>query len=68
MLVFTKVKRINLYNIKNLDILCCAYNTKYYLIASYLLEKPTNSRTHQKIQQNLMKCKVQNQSGTKLIK
>ena len=44
-------------------------NAKYYLIASYLLEKPTNSRTRQKIQQNLMKCiKVQNQSGTKLIK
>ena len=44
-------------------------NTKYYLIASYLLGKPTNSRTRQKIQQNLMKCiKVQNQSRTKLIK
>ena len=44
-------------------------NTKYYLIASYLLGKPTNSRIRQKIQQNLLKCiKVQNQSGTKLIK
>ena len=44
-------------------------NTKYYLIASYLLGKPTNNRTRQKIQQNLMKwIKVQNQSGTKLIK
>ena len=44
------------------------HNTKYYLIASYLLGKPTNNRTSQKIQQNLMKCiKVQNQSGTKLI-
>ena len=44
-------------------------NTKYYLIASYLPGKPTNNRTHQKIQQNLMNCiKVQNQSGTKLIK
>ena len=44
-------------------------NTKYYLIASYLLRKPTNSRTRPKIQQDLMKCiKVQNQSGTKLIK
>ena len=43
-------------------------NTSYYLIASYFLEI-TNNRTHQKIQQNLMKCiKVQNQSGTKLIK
>ena len=44
-------------------------NTKCYLIASYLLGKPTNSRTRQKIQKNLMKCiKVQNQSRTKLIK
>ena len=44
-------------------------NTKYYLIASYLLGKPTNNRTSQKILKNLMKCiKVQNQSGTKLIK
>ena len=44
-------------------------NTKYYLIASYLLGNLTNSRTRQQIQQNLMKCiKVQNQSGTKLIK
>ena len=44
-------------------------NTKYYFIASYLLGKPTNSRTRQKIHQNLMKCiKVQNQSGTNLIK
>ena len=44
-------------------------NTKYYLIASYLLGKPTNNRTRQKIQENLMKCiKVQNQAGTKLIK
>ena len=42
---------------------------KNYLIASYLLEKSTNNRTRQKIQQNLMKCiKVQNQSGTNLIK
>ena len=44
-------------------------NTKYYLIASYLLRKRANIRTCQKIQQNLTKCiKVQNQSGTKLIK
>ena len=44
-------------------------NTNNYLIVSYLLGKPTNSRTRQKIHQNLMKCiKVQNQSGTKLIK
>ena len=44
-------------------------NTKYYLTASYLLGKPTNSKTRQKIQQNLMKCiKVKNQSETKLIK
>ena len=69
MLVFIKVKKINFNNIENLDILCSHNNTKYYLIASYLLGKPANSRTHQKIQQNLMKCiKVQNQSGTKLIK
>ena len=38
-------------------------NTKYDLITSYLLGKQTNNRTHQKIQQNLMKCiKVQNRS------
>ena len=44
-------------------------NIKYYLIALYLLGKPTNNRISQKIQQSLMKCiKVQNQSGTKLIK
>ena len=44
-------------------------NTKYYLIASYLLGKPTNNIISQKIQQILMKgIKVQNQSGTKLIK
>ena len=30
------------------------YNTRYYLIASYFLVKPTNNRTRQKIQQNLM--------------
>ena len=43
-------------------------NTKYYLIASYLLGKPTNNRARQKIQQTLMKCiKVQNRSGTKLM-
>ena len=69
MLVFTKVKRIKLNNIEKLDILIAHNNTKYYLIASYLLWKPTNNRTRQKIQQNLIKCiKVQNQSGTKLIK
>ena len=44
-------------------------NTKYYLIASYLLGKLTNNKIRQKIQQNLVKClKVQNRSGTKLIK
>ena len=43
-------------------------NTKYYLIASYLFEKPTNNRTREKIQQNLMKCiKEQNKSETKLL-
>ena len=43
-------------------------NTNYYLIASYLLGKPTNNRIRYKIQQSLMKyIKVQNQSGTKLI-
>ena len=69
MLFFTKVKRISLNNIENLDIFYAHNNTKYYLIASYLLWKPTNNRARQKIQQNLMKCiKVQNQSGTKLIK
>ena len=40
----------------------------YYLIASYLLRKPTNKRTRQKIQHNLMKyIKEQNGKGTKLI-
>ena len=35
-------------------------NTKYYLIASYLLGKPTNNRISQKIQLNLIKfIKVQ---------
>ena len=49
--------------------LCVAHNnTKYYLIASYLLEKPTNNRTRQKKHQNLMKyIKVHNRSETKLI-
>ena len=43
-------------------------NTKYYFIASYLLGKPTNNRSRQKILQNMMKCiKEQNQSGVKLI-
>ena len=69
MLVFTKAKRINLNNIENWIYYAVRYNTKYYLIASYLLKKPTNNRTHQKVHQNLMKCiKVQNQLGTKLIK
>ena len=56
MLAFTKVKRIKLNNIENLDILCFANNTKYFLIASYLLGKPKNNKTRQKTQQNLMKC------------
>ena len=69
MLVFTKIKRINLNNIENWMYYAAHNNTKYYLIASYLQGKPTNSRTRQKMQQNLMKfIKVQNQSGTKLIK
>ena len=43
-------------------------NWIYYLIVSYLLRKPTNNRTRQKIQQNLLKCiKEQNLLGTKLI-
>ena len=43
-------------------------NWIYYLIAPYLLEKITNNRARQKMQQNLLKCiKVQNRSGTKLI-
>ena len=61
MLVFIKVKRINLNNIENLIYYDAHNNSKNYLIASYLLGKPTNNRTSQKIQQNLMKCiKVQN--------
>ena len=65
MLAFIKVKRINLNNIKIWIYYVAHNNTKYCLITSYLLGKPTNNRTRQKIQQNLMKCiKVQNQSGT----
>ena len=61
MLVFTKVKRINLNNIEIWIYFAAHNNTKYYLIASYLLGKPTNSRTRQKIHQSMMKCiKVQN--------
>ena len=38
------------------------------LTASFLLKKQTNNRTHQNIQQNMMKCiKVQNRKGTKQI-
>ena len=48
MLVFIKVKRINLNNIENLIYFVAHNNTKYYLIASYLLGKPTNNRTSQK--------------------
>ena len=55
MLGFTKIKKINLNNIKNWIYYTAHNNTKYYLIASYLLGKPTNSRTHQKIQQSLVK-------------
>ena len=48
MLVFTKVKKIN-FTISKIWIYYVEYNnTKYYLIASYLLGKPTNNRTHQK--------------------
>ena len=69
MLVFTKIKRIKLIISKFWMYYATLNNTKYYLIASYLLGKPTNSRTRQKIQLNLMKCiKVQNQLGTKPIK
>ena len=69
MFVFTKVKTISSNNIEDLYYYAAHNNTKYYLIASCLLGKQTNSRTLQKIQQNLMKCvKVTNQSGTKLIK
>ena len=43
-------------------------NTIYYLIASYLLWKPTDNITSLEMQQNQMKSiKVQNRSGTKLI-
>ena len=43
-------------------------NWIFYLIASYLIGKPTNNSTRQKIQQNLMKfIKEQNRSITKLI-
>ena len=69
MLVLLKLRELS-WIISKIWIYYAAFNnTKYYLIASYLLWKPTNSRTRQKIQQNLMKCiKEQNQSGTKLIK
>ena len=53
MLVFTKVKRIN-FTISKIWIYYVEYNnTKYYLIASYLLGKPTNNRTSQKILKKL---------------
>ena len=69
MLAFTKVKRIKLNNIENWIYYATHNKTKYYLIASYLLRKPTNSRTRQKIQRNLMRfIKEQNRSGIKLIK
>ena len=69
MLVLLKLRELTWIISKNWIYYAAHNNTKYYLIASYLLGKPTNSRTRQKIQQNLMKCiKVQNQSGTKLIK
>ena len=48
MLVFIKVKRISLNNIENLIYFVAHNNTKYYLIASYLLGKSTNNRTRQK--------------------
>ena len=51
MLVFSKIKLINSLNL---------YNLIYYLMTSYLLRKPTNNRTRQNMQQNLMKfIKVQ---------
>ena len=49
MLVFTKIKRIKFEKISKIWIYYAAHNsTKYYLIASYLLGKPTNSRTRRK--------------------
>ena len=66
MQVFTKFKRIKLIIFKNWIYYVAHNNIKYYLIASYLLGKPTNNRTNQKIKQNLMKCiNVQNRSGPK---
>ena len=59
MLVLLKLSKLTLLISKNWI---------YYLIASYLLRKPTNNTTHQKIQLNLLKCiEVQNRSGAKLI-
>ena len=49
------ISKILMYNVAH-------NNTKYYLIASYLLGKPTNNIISHKIQQILMKgIKVQNQ-------
>ena len=57
MLVFTQFKRINIIIFKNWIYYVAHNDTKYYLIASYLLGKPTNSRTRQKIfKKTLMKC------------
>ena len=45
MLVFTNIKRIKLNNIKIWMYYAVHNNTKYYLITSYLLRKPTNNGT-----------------------
>ena len=61
MIVFIKIKRTNLNNIKKLIYYAAHNNTKYDLIALFLLGKPTNNRARQKIQQNLIKrikCKI----------
>ena len=58
-----KIKKIRcLFSLKlSKLIFLISKNWIYYLIASYLLGKPTNNRIRQKIQQNLLKCiKVQN--------
>ena len=52
MLVLQKLRELIWIVFKNLIYYAAHNNTKYYLVASYLLVKPTNNTTRQKIQQN----------------
>ena len=68
MLVLLKLSNLTWVISKNWIYYAAHNNTKYYLIASYLLGKSKNNRTRQKILQNLMKCIIEQiRSGTKQI-